>query len=738
MYANFFHPQTLGLGDFYCTFIIMNLSFQTPLYLILLFIVVSFAVSYYLYRYTVPQVTRKKRLILTALRGTALTFVLLAICEPIIQIISSRIQKPVIAVLADNSLSMSQTDALGNKEQILSLLVKSDALKEFSSSADVKLFSFSHYVLPLVPESLKINGGTTNISSALQTSLKNIDNLQGIILLSDGNYTEGSNPLYDAEKSRIPIFTVGIGDTNEQKDISVSKLIANSIGYVDATIPVDATIKVSGIPAQSVFVSLLEDGKKISEQRISVSSQNGTTEIPVRFSYTPTSDGVKKLSAIVSSVSAELTSKNNSRSALVKVLKNKLNIVVIAGTLSADVSAVMQTLNQNKNINAPLFYQIPSGEFKSEKENISLQVSMAAADCIILIGFPTAQTSLSSMNSLMQSIRMRSLPLLFIASRTLDLQKVRTMESMFPFTVSSSRIDEQSILPNVFPKTKLHHLLQNESSSWEKLPPVFYSLQTYLSKPESQNLVGVKIQNVPLNDPLLITRNIANTKSAAILGYGIHRWKLLASSTNETKNFFDTWFSSLVRWLATREEDKFIHVDPSKEFYSQGEQIEFSAQVYNQSYQPIDNADVHLSIDSKQNNQRYETIFSSLGSGRYEGSIENLPEGEFNYTAVALNNGDTLGTSGGRISVGEQSIEFAETKMNKPLMKQMANSSGGEYRDANSFGSLLQNILQRSGMKPQELKQSKEFELSNLPSFLTIIIILFGIEWLIRKQSGML
>lgn len=68
----------------------------------------------------------------------------------------------------------------------------------------------------------------------------------------------------------------------------------------------------------------------------------------------------------------------------------------------------------------------------------------------------------------------------------------------------------------------------------------------------------------------------------------------------------------------------------------------------------------------------------------------------------------------------------------------MAISSGGEYSDANSFGSLLQTILQRSGMKPQELKQSREFELWNLPSFLTIIVILFGIEWLMRKQNGML
>ncbi len=722
----------------------MNLSFQTPLYLVILFVVVSFAISYYLYRYTVPQVTNAKRMLLTALRGTALTFVLLAICEPLFQLITTEKKKPTIAVLVDNSLSMSQTDARGSKEEILSSLITSDALKKFSASAAVKLFSFSHSVQTLIPESLAVNGGTTNISSALQSSLKNIDDLQGIVLISDGNYNAGSNPLYDAEKNRIPIFTVGIGDTSEQKDISVSKLLANSIGYVDASIPVDATIKASGIFMQSVSVALLEDGKKTAEQTVSVSSENAVTEIPIQFSYTPTSNGMKKLSVSVSSVDGELTTKNNVRSALVKVLKNKMSIVVITGALSADVSAVMQTLNQDKNIEALLFYQIPNGEFKSQKKLVpkehlvSLQLSLAASDCIILIGFPAAQTSSNSIQTLTQTITSRSLPVLFIAGRMLDLQKVRVMEKLFPFSIASERIEEQSVLANVSSQHKFHQLLQSESSSWEKLPPIFYSLQTFSAKPEAQSLLTVKIQNVALNNPLFVTRSIGNTKSAAILGYGIYRWKLLASSTDETKNFFDVWFSSLVRWLATREQDKFVRVEPLKEFYSQGEQIDFTGQVYNESYQPIDNADINLSIRSLKNNERFETTLSSLGSGRYEGQIEHLSEGEFSYSAVALKNGDTLGTTSGRISIGEQSIEFAETKMNKPLMKQLASASGGEYADAGSFDSLLEKILSRQEMKPQARIRTSEFELWNLPSFLTIIILLFGIEWLIRKQSGML
>jgi hypothetical protein len=716
----------------------MNLTFQTPLPLVFLFVIVAFAVSFYVYRYTVPKVSTAKRSLLIVLRGTALTLILLAICEPLFRLVSIEERPPAIALLVDNSLSMSQTDGGGSREKILVSLLQSGALSDLSRAADLKIFSFSYTANPLVPESLKVNGGTTNISSALQSSLKTIDDLRGIILLSDGNYNAGTNPLYDAEKSRLPIFTVGIGDTNEQKDVSVSKLLTNSIGYVDAAIPVDGTIKASGVSPRTLSVSLLEDGKKIAEQPASISAANGVTEISIKFSYTPKSDGVKKLSVAVSGIDGEITEKNNSRSALIKILKNKMSVVVIAGAVSADVAAVMQTLNADKNIDAPLFYQQPNGEFKSQKEQTQVQSSLTKADAVILIGFPTSSTPLSFVQQFMQTISSRSLPLLFIASRTLDLQKVRAVEKLLPFTVASERMDEQMVLPMVPEKNKFHQLLNNDGSPWEKLPPVFYSLQTFSAKPEAQNLLSIKIQNVPLTNPLFLVRNIGNNKSAALLGYGIHRWKVLAGSTGETKDFFNQWFSSLIRWLATREQDKFLRVEPSKEFYSQGEQIDFSGQVYSESYQPLDNAEVTVSVRSQKGNEHFETTLSSIGAGLYEGNIENLSEGDFTYTATALSNKDTIGTTRGRISVGEQSVEFAETKMNKPLLKQLASVSGGEYADASAFGVLVKKILVRKEMQLLERPLTSEFELWNLPSFLTVIVLLFGAEWIVRKQSGML
>ena len=716
----------------------MNLSFHTPLYIVILLVCISFVVSYFLYRYTVPTVSTAKRILLVFLRGAALSFILLALCEPLFQLFFTEEKKPVIAILADNSLSMTQNDGTGDRTAILLSVLRAEGVKKLTSSADVRFFSFSHLVQPLHPESLTVNGGTTNISGALQSSLRSIDGLQGIILLSDGNYNTGANPLYDAEKSRTPIFTVGIGDTIEQKDIVVSKLITNTISYVDAAVPVDATVKTSGISNRAVTASLFEDGKKIDERLIRVNTPSGVSETPVQFSYVPKTDGSKKLTVSVSGEEGELTIKNNSRSVLVKVLKNRMCITVIAGSVSPDVATVMQTLDADANIEARLFYQLPNGAFHSRKKEQELQSALADADAVIMIGFPTFTTTAASVDMIRQSVITRTVSILFIAGRLLDLQKVRSMEVLFPFTVTSERMEEQMVLPSIVTKFKFHQLLQNEKTSWDKLPPVFYSLPTFSAKPEAQTMAAVKIQNVLLTNPFFLVRNIGTTKSAALLGYGIHRWKVLAGSADETKGFFVTWFSSLVRWLSTREQDKFLRVEPLKEFFSQGERIDFSGQVNNESYQPVDNADVQLTLRPMSGADRFETTLHALGSGLYEGSFDGLSEGEYLYSAVAVHAGDTLGSVSGRISVGEQSIEFAETKMNKALLQQIAGASGGLYSDASAFDQLAENILARQEMMSQRRIRTSEFELWTMPSFLAVIVLLFGIEWLVRKQSGML
>ncbi len=716
----------------------MSLSFHTPLALVLILTFISFAAAYFLYKYTVPQVTTARRMLLIALRGSALTCILVAVCEPLFRITTTTEERPVVAVLADNSLSMSQSDRMGNKEKTLKSLLTGKSLQKLSASMDLRYFSFSSSTEQIMPESLTVTGGATNISEALQTSGNTIEHLRGIILLSDGNYNAGTNPLYAAEKSKIPIFTVGIGDTIDQKDVAVSKLLTNSIGYVKTAIPVDASVKVSGLSKRTLTVMLSEEGKIIDQKTVVVSGSDGVEELSVNFSYVPSSEGIKKISVSVGTTDGETTEKNNVRSAVVKVLKSKMNVVVVAGSVSPDVGAVMQILNADANILAGLFYQLPEGEFKQQSGSNGLQASLGTADAIIFIGYPSPSSSAASMQTIVRIISERSVPVLFIAGRELDLQKLRSMEQLLPFSVASERIDEQSVLPVASPLTRTHLLLNDNRELWQKLPPVFYSLQTFTSKPEALQLLSVSIQNVRLPYPLFLVRTIGSMKSAALLGYGLYRWNILAAASDETKGMFGTWLSSVIRWLATREQDDFLRIEPSSEFYASGERVTFTGQVYNESYQPIENAEVSVVLRSISTGERFNATLAPLGSGLYEGFLDGLPEGDFLYAAAALDNGDTAGTATGRINIGEQSIEFSETTMNKGLLRQLADASGGLYADAASFDRIVKEIEQSRDFQPRMRTRSSEFELWNLPLFLSIIVLLFGIEWLVRKQSGML
>ncbi|MEW6060503.1 MAG: vWA domain-containing protein [Bacteroidota bacterium] len=730
----------------------MSLSFHASLVVVLLSVVAAVALSVYIYRHTVPVVSRPQKYTLIFLRSFAFTLTLLALFEPLLTLSSPREERPAVALLIDNSFSMSHRDNAGSRDSIVRSLLSGNGFNMLQSKTALQLYKFSYATFPLMRDSLRIEGSSTNISSALQTVIKETPTaLQSIILVTDGNYNAGSNPLYDAERSRLPIYTVGVGDTSEQQDVSVSRIIANAIGYVDASLPIDATIKSTGITSSRVTVALMEDGKKIDEKIITLSSsESGPAETPVQFSYTPKSDGIKKLTIRVPARNGELNSKNNSRSTRVKILKSKISVVVAAGSPSADVATVMQSLNSDKNISAQLFLQLPSGELKPRSGGPSFSQAVLSADCVVLIGFPTPATPAQLLQTIVQTVQSRPVSLLFIAGRTIDMLKVRDLEPVLPFTVVSGRADEQLVVPSVVPQYKYHALVNIDAQqfplfAWEKLPPVYSSFQSYAAKPEALTLMRIKIQGVELQNPLLVIRTVATTaarpaagKSLALLGYGIQRWKLLAGASEETRGVFDVWFSSVVRWLATHEQDSRLTVEPTKELFSQGEPVEFTGQVYNENFQPMENAEVHISVGTLGGEQVTTFALRSIGSGRYEGVAAPLNEGEYVYRAVSFLNGDTLASASGRFSVGEQSLEFAETKLNKPLLQQIASTSGGTYVDAMRFDSLVQTLLSRPDMKPQQRIHTSEFELWNLPAYLSLVILLFAAEWFLRKRWGML
>jgi len=214
----------------------------------LLVIAVIFVVIYYLR--TIPPVPAGIKVLLGGIRGLAIVLLVLVLFEPILSVIQSGEKKPKLAVLIDNSLSNGFRDALGDRQQAVRKAIENSNIQSLSDD-EILYYSFDSEVKPFEVfnfDSLNFKGQTTNISNSVSFigNKLNEENIRSVLLITDGEFNEGTNPIYFAEKSARNYYAIGIGDSLESKDISISSIITNEIAYVDNPVPVNVQIKTSG------------------------------------------------------------------------------------------------------------------------------------------------------------------------------------------------------------------------------------------------------------------------------------------------------------------------------------------------------------------------------------------------------------------------------------------------------------------------------------------------------------
>jgi hypothetical protein len=249
-------------------------------------------------------------------------------------------------------------------------------------------------------------------------------------------------------------------------------------------------------------------------------------------------------------------------------------------------------------------------------------------------------------------------------------------------------------------------------------------------------MATIRLQSAALNDPFIVARNVNKRKSLSLLGYGVWRWTMLSDAGSEGELVLKNFLSNAVRWLTTQEDARRIRVQAVKNSYSEIEAVEFAAQIYDENYQPIDRAQIE--IRAQHQNESNTITMNSLENGQYQGTFDHLLDGDYHFTATVMLDGRSIGTDQGTFSVGGLNYEYLETKMNKPLLQQIAAQTGGKYYNSNEISSLTQDVSELQNFKPRDVTKSSEIEIWNNRWMLIILILAFTFEWFIRKRMGML
>ena len=718
----------------------LHLSILFRFVLLLFAAVCSIILSLFVYRITVPPIPSAKRYFLIFLRSIGLFLLFLLLGEPLLSLVRHSVDRPIVAVLVDDSQSMSINDRSGQRDKTLKSLLQSDIWKRISKSGKLTYSIFDAKTRNLESfnyDSLTFEGEATDISAALKSVKQTFttSNLQAVVLITDGNPTVGTDPLYEAENLGVPLFTVGVGDTIEQKDLLIRKVLTNEITYAGTKVPVNVTVHSAGFGGERVQVSI-RDGATILDEKL-LSLESGIRDYLVPLSFVAEKEGMQKYTAEVSSLSGELTSKNNRANFFIKVLKSKLRAALIAGAPSQDAAFIRRALASDKNIESDLFFEKNNGQFYENNLNSEL---LKAVDCILLVGFPTEHSNSYSLKMISDALDAGK-PFLIILSRTIDYNKLHTLDPVLPFSVDNIVNNELQVF-TVIPETQRNNPILKISTGantvelWSKLPPVFRQQGNFHSKIESEILATLRLQSMPLSDPFIVTRNVNKKKSLAVLGYGLWRWNMLSDAGSGTDQILEHFIGNAIRWLTTQEDSRKIRVQPSKHVYTTQDAVEFTAQVYDENYQPIDDAAVEVRVQN--GNETSSIALNALGSGQYQGEFESLREGEYKFTATIENNGISIGSDQGTFSVGGLNSEFLETRMNKALLQQIAWHSGGRYYDSNNFSALADDIAMMPNFKSRDVSKSAEIEIWNSRWMLALVIFIFALEWFLRKRNGML
>ena len=719
------------------SFASFSLSFTGSVFVLILLVLIAIGFAIFFYRHTIPEIGKSKRIQLITLRSIALALLLFLIFEPILNLERTKTTPPGIALLLDNSKSMTVQDPNGVRGDVLKKIISSSEFTSISKKGDVHNIRFSaspHVLQSLAPDSLGFDGGETDISSAFEDVKKQFTdkNLCAVVLFSDGSYTTGQNPLYDAETMGVPVFVVGIGDSTEKKDLIVKKVITNEIAYVDSKIPIDATLQSAGFNGETVEVSLRE-GSLVLDKK-SVQLREGVNDYPIPFSYTPNAEGIKRLSVQVNTLPGELTNKNNSKTFFIKVLKSKMKIVMIAGAPSADVYLVEQALRKDKNVEVETFIQKIGNSWYG---NAPEQKTFLDADCIFFIGYPIRQSDPQAMQFVKNALDKMGKPLFILFSRILDVNKLKSvLDAYLPFDIVQSRDEEMQAFFELSPASGTNPVVATgiAKETWKDLPPLYKTESSYKLRIGAEALGSMKINNITFNEPMFAARKLNRSKVIVMFSYGLWQWELAKEEGKESVP--DALISNSVRWLTTREEDKFVRIKPVKEFFDNGEKIEFAGQVYNESYEPVDDAAVGVKLKGSAGEQ--ELLLTSVGAGRYQGAIESMGEGDYTYEGNATRNSKMIGRDNGRFSIGELTAEFQDTKMNNILLRQIANRSGGKYYSPENISSLADDIARSKGFGSKDAIIKSDINLWNYIWLLAAAVMFFALEWYFRKQSGMI
>jgi uncharacterized membrane protein len=711
---------------------------------------------------------RRVLLVLRLLAGAMALFFLL---EPGLRQLAQVRVKNRVAVLVDRTASMGfptrpegPTRASAAAEALERFAPGLDGLKD---SFTVEVLGFSPELGPVPAESLAApgSGNRTDLMAALR-ALKATDTggsrkLAGAILLSDGadngELQGGLTPKLTEELRALgfPVSTVRVGEP-ALVDLAVENVKVDDFAFVRNAVTVDLELHGRGLKGHDVPVVLQREGVTVGTRTVHLDSEDDRKS--VSFTFTPDQTGRFVYTVGAPVFPGEAVTENNSRSFVLKVIRDRVRVLLVVGRPSWDERFLRGLLRQDPNVDLVSFYILRTSSDDTQTRNPERELSLIpfpmdeifdtklhTFDVVVFQNFGYAEPALSiaSYERNLESYVQGGGALVVIGGdhafgearavypvldRALPVDPTGSPALLEPFRLKLTADGLRN------PVTRVQTNEPATQSSWDELPPAS-GLNLVRPKPGATVLLEhptARVDGRPA--PVLALWEYGRGRALALMTDDSWTWAFTARRAGGQSRHYDRFWGNALRWLVRDPDLTSLQVLADPATVEPGRPPGAVVTARQPDYQPAASAEVRVELFSLADRKVLQTRSAVAGSdGVARVSFDPVPVGAYKLRATARLGGKELGEADDAVAVRSTGPELADASVRTELLAELAKVTGGRAYQL-PLGALPDVPLLDPPMV--EVGRSKDAPLWDRWGWLVALAVLLGTEWLLRRRFG--
>lgn len=697
-----------------------------------------------------------------ALRGAGFLLLLFCLLQP------SKLPGPqtittqrTLAVLIDTSGSMSRRDGPEPTEPTRLALAQEHLAGLAVGEAKLAMYSFDSQALPIKVEALRglsAKGKQTDIAAALEQVIgrHRADDLAGVVLIGDGQNTQGADPRETVQRIKKPLFVLPVGRDWQpapdapkvvRKDLSIDSVTAPPRIILGRTVQVVASISAAGYDARQVVVELMENEQVIADSAVSISSEH--TRRPAMFAVKPSAVGKYNYHVRVAVDEDDTNPTNNLRSFAVEVV-DPVNRLLYLDWLRNERRFLRRVIDRQRNIRYTAIVQqdqqrliIQGNDEQMKRDAGTLGPQQLRGLKAIIIGdLPAEALTEQQIVALADWVDRGGSLLLLGGPQSLGAAGFANtpLAKMLPVKIGAGQnYVEQETWVTLTPQGAAHPAFQRVGRRWAPPAPLLSLIRVQSVKPAATVLIE---QRDKPNAPILVSHSYGHGKVAVALTDSTWRWQLAATSGQADRSAHAVFWQQVIDWLLPElkqdvDAGGMVQLITDRLAYDVGEQVMMIAAVRSADGRMMKQASVEFRVATPDGRPIRRT--GRLDDEQTEGftaTFEAHLDGEYTVQAVAGIDDRTIGTDQARITVTQPVIEFARTAPDHELLDELAKLSGGQTLEPKDLADMvtLAKLYSRQ-VQVQPNADTDAEPIWNHWLLLLMFIALMSGEWFIRRRN---